>query len=189
MIVDRARDADAAGPGDAFEPGGDVDAIAIDIVALEHHVADIDADAQLEALVGGNSARLLGEGPLQRDSAGHRVEGAGELGEEPVAGGLDDAPAMRGDAGVEHRGLQRLEAGQRALLVSAHEAAVADQIGSQDGCEPSLHGPSPFSRRNCPGAKSTAIWARPVAHCRVIMASVCVGPQIFGWRRSTARAA
>ena len=42
-------DAKAAGFGQAFKTGGHVDAVAQDIVLLDHDVADIDADAVLDA--------------------------------------------------------------------------------------------------------------------------------------------
>ena len=45
----RLRDADAARLGDAFQPRGDVDAVAEDVVALDDDVADIDADAEFDA--------------------------------------------------------------------------------------------------------------------------------------------
>src|SRR6516162_5007981 len=37
------RDADATGLGDAFKPGSDIDAVAEDVVALDQHVAEMDA--------------------------------------------------------------------------------------------------------------------------------------------------
>ena len=37
---------------------------------------------------------------VQFDRAAHRIDDAGKLGKEAVAGGLDDAAAMPGDLGV-----------------------------------------------------------------------------------------
>ena len=51
LVVDVAGDADAAGLGEAFEAGGDVDAVAEDVVGLDDDVADIDADAEADAPV------------------------------------------------------------------------------------------------------------------------------------------
>ena len=45
-FVDDRGDADAAGLGQRLQPRGDVDAVAVDVVALDDHVAEIDADAQ-----------------------------------------------------------------------------------------------------------------------------------------------
>src|SRR6185312_16745559 len=46
------RETDPAGPGDAFQARGDVDAVAHEIaVVLLHDVAEMDADAEFDALV------------------------------------------------------------------------------------------------------------------------------------------
>ena len=44
-------DADGARLGDAFEAGGDVHAIAEDVVVFDDDVADMHADAEFDALV------------------------------------------------------------------------------------------------------------------------------------------
>ena len=46
MVVGGARDQHAAGLAQLLQPGGDVDAVAEQVVALDHHVAEIDADAE-----------------------------------------------------------------------------------------------------------------------------------------------
>ena len=45
-FVDDRGDADPAGLGERLQARGDIDAIAVDVVALHDHVAEIDADAQ-----------------------------------------------------------------------------------------------------------------------------------------------
>src|SRR5207247_4754247 len=52
LIAHDTADADAARLGERLEAGGDVDAVAIDVVVVADDVADIDADAELDALVG-----------------------------------------------------------------------------------------------------------------------------------------
>ena len=54
LLVGRARDADAAGLAQRLQPGGDVDAVAENVVAVDDDVADIDADAEDDLLVFGN---------------------------------------------------------------------------------------------------------------------------------------
>ena len=51
IVADRAGHRDAARLGDALDARRDVDAIAIDVVVLEDDVAEIDADAELDAAV------------------------------------------------------------------------------------------------------------------------------------------
>ena len=43
--------ADAAGLGNSLEPGGDVDAVAEDIVVIKDDIADVNADAKLDPLL------------------------------------------------------------------------------------------------------------------------------------------
>ena len=45
-FVDDRGDADPAGLGERLQPRGDVDAIAVDVVAFDDDIAEIDADAQ-----------------------------------------------------------------------------------------------------------------------------------------------
>src|SRR6202022_2455790 len=97
LVMDRVGDEDAAGIGERFDPGGDVDAVAIKIVALDDHVAEIDADAQLDAAVRRDVAVALAYRLLHRDCAAHRVDDARKLHQQAVAGGLDEAAVMLGD--------------------------------------------------------------------------------------------
>ena len=45
LIVDRAGDQDSPRVGQLLQSRGDIDAVAINIVALHHHVAEMDPDA------------------------------------------------------------------------------------------------------------------------------------------------
>ncbi len=84
-------------PGSAMpsEPRGDVDAVAENIVVVDDDVADMDADAEFDPLILRHGGVLLGHAALDLDRAARRVDGAGELDQHAVAGGLDDAAAMR----------------------------------------------------------------------------------------------
>ena len=57
---------------------------------------------------GGDAGVALGHLALHLDRAAHRVDDAGELDEQPVAGGLDDAAAVLGDLGVDELAANRL---------------------------------------------------------------------------------
>ena len=76
---------------------------------------------------------------LHLDGAAHRIDDAGELDQQAVAGRLDDAAAMLGDLRIDQLGAQRLEAAERALLVGSHQPRVADDIGGKDGGEATDH--------------------------------------------------
>src|SRR5262245_66231002 len=49
MIQDSLGDADAAGLGERLDPSGNVDAIAVYVVAIDDDIAEIDADGDIEA--------------------------------------------------------------------------------------------------------------------------------------------
>src|SRR6266851_5603369 len=44
LLIDSTGDADAARVGEALQPCRDVDAIAVNLLAIDHHVAEIDTD-------------------------------------------------------------------------------------------------------------------------------------------------
>ena len=89
---------DRAGLGDAFEPRGDIDAVAHQIaVALLDDVAEMNADAELDALLGRHAGVALDHAVLHFDGAAHGVDDAAELDDAAVAGALDDAAVMHGD--------------------------------------------------------------------------------------------
>jgi hypothetical protein len=64
------------------------------IVALDDHVAEIDADAQLYAVVSPDAGIPPGHRLLDRDRATHRIDDARKLDQEAIAGGLNDAAVV-----------------------------------------------------------------------------------------------
>src|SRR5205814_4760318 len=113
-------------------PRGDIDAVAVEVVALDDHVAEIDADAQLDAAVRRDARVPLGHRLLHRDRAAHRIDDAGKLHQHAVAGGLDDAAPVLGDLRVEELAAQSLEAFERAFLVRPHQPRIPRHIGGED---------------------------------------------------------
>ena len=119
--------------GDAFEPRGDVDAIAHEIaVGLLDNIAQMNADAEHDATVFRHARVALDEAVLNLDRAAHRVDHAAELDDRAVSGALDDAAVVDGDGGVEQIAAQRPQPRQNAILVRSREPAVADNIRDQD---------------------------------------------------------
>ena len=133
LIAHHRRAGDAARPRQPLEPRRHVDAVAIEIVALDDDVAEIDADAELDVPVLGNSGVALRHAALDFDRAARRVKNAAELDQEAVAHHLEDAPAMLGHGGIEELAAMLAKRAQRALLVGLHEPAVANDVGRQDG--------------------------------------------------------
>jgi hypothetical protein len=94
--------ADRAWRGDAFETRGDIDAVAHQIaVGLLDHVAQMDADTELDPALRRHAGIALGHSVLHFDRAAHGVDHAAELDEAAVAGSLEDAPMVRVDGGVD----------------------------------------------------------------------------------------
>ncbi len=124
---------DRAGIGNTLQTCGDIDPVAHQIaVGLLDHVAEMDADAELDAALGRQPGVALDHAVLNFDRAAHSVDHAVELDQRAVAGALDDAAMMNGDRRVDQVAAQRPQPRERALLVRAREPAVADNVGGQD---------------------------------------------------------
>ena len=136
LVARRARDADAPRHRQPLDSRRHVDAVAIDVVALDDDVAEVDADAEHQALVLGRVGLIRSNGFLNLHRAGDGVDHAGELDQGAVAHQLDDATAMAGNERIDDRAAQGLEAVERARLVDCHEAAVADHVRAQNRGEP-----------------------------------------------------
>ena len=76
VVVGGAGDQHAAGLAQLLQAGGDVDPVAEQVVALDHHVAEVDADAEHDAPVGRRLGLAVGHRLLDRDRAGDRVDHA-----------------------------------------------------------------------------------------------------------------
>ena len=135
LRMDDVGDENAAVRRLAFEPRRDIDAVAKDVVALDDDVAEVDADAEVDRPLRRDVA--LAHRALDRDGAFDRVDGAAELDQRAVAHHLDDAAVARGDGGIEHLAPDLSQRGERAGLVLAHHAAVADDVGGEDRRESS----------------------------------------------------
>jgi hypothetical protein len=68
----------------------------------------------------------------------HRVDDTGELDEEAVAGGFDDAAAMLGDLGIAELAPDRLERRECPFLVLAHQPRIPGNVDGQDRRQPPL---------------------------------------------------
>ena len=125
-------DADAARLGQRLQPRGDIDAVAVDVVAIGDHVAEVDADAEGDALVLGDVGIAVGHRPLYLDRAAHRIHHAGKFHQHPVTGGLNDASVMFLDLGIDKLSTMRLETFERSFLVYSHQARVTRHISCED---------------------------------------------------------
>ena len=144
LVVDLARNHDAAGLGERLQPRGHVDAVAINIVVVADDVADVDADAELDAPIGWHIGIAFGHAALDFDGAAHSIDDADEFHQHAVAGGLDDAAPVLGDLGIDQFLAMRLELAKRAFLVDAHQPAVAGDVARENRGQPvGRHAPQP----------------------------------------------
>ncbi len=138
--MDLARDADATRRSEALEARGDIDAVAIDVLALDDHVTEVDADPKGDPLAFGRLDIAVDHGALDLDRALHGIGHAAKLDQGAIAHQFDHAAAARGDRGLDQLAAMRLKPRERAALVLAHQARVADHIGGEDGGKSALQG-------------------------------------------------
>jgi len=104
---------------------------AVDVAFLDDDVADVDADAERDALVRGQVRLALGDAALDRRGALDRIDHARELDQRIVAHQLHDPAVVLGDFRLDEVLTQRREARVGAFLVSRHQPRVADDIGGE----------------------------------------------------------
>src|ERR1700733_2398460 len=131
-FVDDRRDANASGLGERLEPRGDVDAVAVNVLALDDDVAEIDADAQHDRRRCAVRLGRQGSRALYGERTVHGIDHAAELDNGAVADQFYDPPVMGGDGGVEDDLAVPFQGAERAGLIGAHEAGIADHVGSEN---------------------------------------------------------
>ena len=82
LLVGVVGKTDAAGCGERLQPRGDVDAVAEDVALVDDDVADIDADAELDATIFRNGSAALRHAALHLHRAAHGIDDAREFDQE-----------------------------------------------------------------------------------------------------------
>ena len=101
VVPNNARDANCSRLRKGLQPGRDIDRIAKQVVALNHDVADMDADPVPHLLIRTSIRILFSDGVLHRDSRLHGIYGAAEIGDEAIARRVEDPTAMRCDQAID----------------------------------------------------------------------------------------
>src|SRR3990170_7466276 len=107
-VVDGLRDEYPARFSEPFEPGRDVDAGAVDPGLVVDDVPEVDADAEQHPAMLGHLLVARRHHALDLDRARGRADHAGKLGEDAIAGRVDDAAAIPAHQRQDH-GLVALE--------------------------------------------------------------------------------
>jgi hypothetical protein len=138
LLMRRGADTNPARLSQGFQRGRDIHAVTEDVAMLDDNVAEVDADAKLDAALHRHPRVATYHLALNFDRAAHRVDDACKLDEKTVASGLDDPAPMLGDLRVAQFlavGAQRSEG---PLFVLAHQSRIACDIHSKDCRQPSL---------------------------------------------------
>ncbi len=139
VIVNTAGDTDTAGIRQPFQTRGDIHPVAENISVFQHDVADINSDAKLHSAIFFEVFVLVSQFILDVDGALHGRQRAAERGKNAVAGGPANSSLVPRDETICDQAESR-QSGQCSFLVDLHQAAIACDIGSEDGDELSLEG-------------------------------------------------
>ena len=158
LVADRTADHDPAGRADALQAGRHVDAVAQQVLALGHDIADVEADAEDDPAIPGHVRVAPGHAVLQCQRHADGLDGAAELDQQAVAGGVEQAAVMGLQQRIDQFGAVAAQRGKRSLLVSTDEAGETHHIRREDCRQPALH-PHPFR-------DATLAEAAPDGHAR-----------------------
>jgi hypothetical protein len=128
--MDHVGNADPARFRDGFETGGNVDPVAVNVLALDDNVTEMDADAEQQLSVFGRVAFSPRGGALDVYGALDRIDDTAELDQEPIAHGFDHPPPVFADGRVNNLAELIVEPGARPSFICAHETAVTNHVGS-----------------------------------------------------------
>ena len=131
VIIGGPGDENAAGLGNPFETRRDVDALAIEIAALDHNVAEIDPNAQHDLAILWLIVVCGRHAVLQIDGALHGVDCAAKLDQHTISSNFENPALMLGNEGLKHLLPPGLKRSQRIGFVLLHQPAVANDIGGQ----------------------------------------------------------
>ncbi len=133
------RDADAAWLRDALKAGGDVDAIAENIIVVDDDVADMNANAKFDPAVQGHVGILRSHIALNLDRASRCVHRTGEFNQYAIPRCLDNSASMLDDLGIEKSLSESLQLAERALFIGAHEPTITGDIRRQYSRQSPFH--------------------------------------------------
>src|SRR4029077_9550490 len=101
LIISGLRQENSPRVRQSFQSRRDIDAIAEDVAILDHDVADIDADPQLDALRSFGFTAHFGYTVLNRDRTFDGINGAGKFQQKAVTHGFHEPTAAGFDGGVD----------------------------------------------------------------------------------------
>jgi len=115
-----SRDADPARLDQCLKAGCYINSVAVDVIGLSNHVPEINTDPKLDPLLRRDRSIALGHAALHLHGALDRIHDARELGQEAIAGVLDDPATVLGDLWLDQLGKVPFEPFVCPLLIGPH---------------------------------------------------------------------
>jgi len=142
VVAHHSADANAAWFCEPLQPRRDIHTVAEDVVLLDDHVAEVDADAKPDPTFLRHLGLALGHPALDIHSAADGIDHARELCQDAVASVFYDTAAVFADLRID----QLLEVGFEplvgAFLVRTHQTRVTGHIGGEDRGQAAVERPT-----------------------------------------------
>jgi len=138
LVIGRAGNEQSARLAQLFEAGSDIDAVAQQVVALDHDIAEIDPHAKQDSPGRRNIRLILDNALLHGNGTGYGIDDRAEFDDDTVAHQLDDTSVVFAQQRINHIASQGLDRDKRILLVRLDEARITDDIGGENSNETPL---------------------------------------------------
>src|SRR5690348_15764912 len=157
LVAYYSSNADAARIGQCLQPRGNVDAITINVAAVDDHGTAIDADPQGNTTVLGCLGIAVDHRPLHLNGTAHGIDDTRKFDQHTVAGRLENAAMVLPDLRIDKGAAILLETLVCPFLVRSHQPRITRHIGSEDRRKTAFYGllhglPQPvraWHSRNC----------------------------------------
>src|SRR5262249_33686154 len=155
---------------DALQTRGNIYPISVDSGFVMDDIALVDTDPEPHSARLVDLGSALRHGLLDGDRAFNGIHDAAKLGENPVACPVAHTATVVANDRQDY-GLVRLEITNGGSLVSAHQRAVAGDIGSEDRCQ---FAGNLWISRNIRHPWATTIRGQPVSYVQARLAQSSV---------------
>ena len=120
-----------------FEARCNIDTVAHHVtIAFRDHIAEMNADAELDATLGRKPRNALDHAVLHLNGAADGIDHASELDENPISRAVDDTSVMQGDGGIDQIAAERppstTDMSIRLIEPVERETAWVDGGGSKE---------------------------------------------------------
>ena len=152
LIADRLGDGYAPGRGHALQTRRHIHPIAVDVVAFDNDIAEIYADAKLNATIIRHRGRACLHCALEPDRTGDSADNTRKFRENSIAGEFYDAALVLGDFALNDFATDFFQLRKRSGFIAFHQPAVTDDVGCQDRGEANV----PWSSEYAPETDQTS---------------------------------